>query len=412
MKKSVLIIFPGEIDNIFFINEIRYAKQNFDRVIAFVYKDNKDNYDVIASKYDIEYVVIDVFSAKSLLNVTKVLSSENRAEFSHELKLVYRQKDKWSIKIKKIGYVLFHCFFALQCYREFLKLKLFDYDIYLYSYWMSRGATACSYIKNRCNVKAFVTRAHRYDLYEERNSLNFLPFRKYIWESVDSISFISEHGREYYKNKYKVIDEKLKLSYLGVRSNEKYRKKVDHKNRIDIVSCSNVIEVKRLDLIIEFLSKLTIDFHWYHIGDGELLNKITKLAKIKLSPGTYEFIGRLDNEKIVPFYFNHDIDYFINLSDSEGLPVSIMEAFSIGIPAIARPVGGIRELVDEETGFLLDADITNDNAFSQAREFIYMRLKEPKRYQVFSENAFLKWKNFFERDKNYSDFYNYLKQMD
>ena len=32
---------------------------------------------------------------------------------------------------------------------------------------------------------------------------------------------------------------------------------------------------------------------------------------------------------------------FINMSDSEGVPVSIMEALSIGIPVIARAVGGI-----------------------------------------------------------------------
>jgi len=38
------------------------------------------------------------------------------------------------------------------------------------------------------------------------------------------------------------------------------------------------------------------------------------------------------------------------------LPVSIMEAFSYGIPAIATAVGGIPEIVTEDCGVLLELD--------------------------------------------------------
>lgn len=42
------------------------------------------------------------------------------------------------------------------------------------------------------------------------------------------------------------------------------------------------------------------------------------------------------------------------MSDSEGIPVSIMEAMSFGIPVIARNVGGMSEIVNEENGLLLE----------------------------------------------------------
>ena len=55
--------------------------------------------------------------------------------------------------------------------------------------------------------------------------------------------------------------------------------------------------------------------------------------------------GHLDNNEIFNMYKNNSYDYFITLSESEGLPVSIMEAISCGIPVIATAVGGITEIV-------------------------------------------------------------------
>ena len=47
----------------------------------------------------------------------------------------------------------------------------------------------------------------------------------------------------------------------------------------------------------------------------------------------------------------------MNVSISEGLPVSIMEAISLGIPVIATDVGGVKEIVNEVTGILIKTDI-------------------------------------------------------
>jgi len=47
---------------------------------------------------------------------------------------------------------------------------------------------------------------------------------------------------------------------------------------------------------------------------------------------------------------------FINTSSSEGIPVSMMEAQSFGIPILAMDVGGVREIVGPQTGRLLQQD--------------------------------------------------------
>jgi glycosyltransferase involved in cell wall biosynthesis len=58
------------------------------------------------------------------------------------------------------------------------------------------------------------------------------------------------------------------------------------------------------------------------------------------------------------YYSINTVDLFINVSSSEGVPVSIMEAMSFGIPVIATAVGGTPEIVSEKTGWLIEPGIS------------------------------------------------------
>jgi glycosyltransferase involved in cell wall biosynthesis len=49
-----------------------------------------------------------------------------------------------------------------------------------------------------------------------------------------------------------------------------------------------------------------------------------------------------------------DFDVFLYTSESDGIPNVLLEAMSHGYVAIAPNVGGIGELVNEETGFLVE----------------------------------------------------------
>ncbi len=51
--------------------------------------------------------------------------------------------------------------------------------------------------------------------------------------------------------------------------------------------------------------------------------------------------GGISNAEVFQFYRDNKVDLFVNASTSEGLPVSIMEAISFGIPSIATNVGGL-----------------------------------------------------------------------
>jgi len=58
--------------------------------------------------------------------------------------------------------------------------------------------------------------------------------------------------------------------------------------------------------------------------------------------------------EIKNFVQTYSINALVLVSETEGLPVAIMEAFSAGIPVIATDVGGVSELVNGKNGILLE----------------------------------------------------------
>jgi glycosyltransferase involved in cell wall biosynthesis len=80
----------------------------------------------------------------------------------------------------------------------------------------------------------------------------------------------------------------------------------------------------------------------------------------------------------------HMFDVFCLPSFSEGLPVSILEAMSSGVPVVGSDVGGIREVIsDGKTGLLFPSN--DDNTLAQTMEHLILR---PDLRESISKNAF------------------------
>jgi glycosyltransferase involved in cell wall biosynthesis len=76
---------------------------------------------------------------------------------------------------------------------------------------------------------------------------------------------------------------------------------------------------------------------------------------------TYHLHGWVDNRDLIEFYRNNPVDIFVNFSTNEGVPVSIMEANSFGIPAVATDVDGTGEVcISGHSGLLIEVDEPED----------------------------------------------------
>ena len=95
-------------------------------------------------------------------------------------------------------------------------------------------------------------------------------------------------------------------------------------------------------------------------------------------------------------------DLFINVSSSEGIPVSIMEAMSFGIPVIATDAGGTNEIVkDGYNGYLLPVNIEAEEIASAIKKFIL--LPDAQKSEL-SKNATTTWKEQYNAELNYNTF--------
>lgn len=271
-----------------------------------------------------------------------------------------------------------------------------------YSYWFNTTAYSAVKLKQTVNKNIFaVSRAHGFDLYEERYKTKYPPNQHYIFQNVDYIATISEDGKRYLETKYGGVN-KIHVWHLGAIDKRKLNP-VAGRDVLRIVSCSRVVPVKRVHRILESLMGFSdARIIWTHLGGGDLLEEIKKRAKSLPSNITVEFTGNISNEEIYEKYTKTPFHVFINTSESEGISVAIMEAMSFGIPVIATDVGGTRELVNEnENGFILSRNFSDDDFINVINRYISMSEDE---YLMQRQMARKRYTEAFNAEENAADF--------
>lgn len=119
---------------------------------------------------------------------------------------------------------------------------------------------------------------------------------------------------------------------------------------------------------------------------------------------SYRFAGNIPNEQILDFYKNNNIDCFVMTSEHEGLPVSIMEAESAGIPIVTTNVGGIKEMI-RDNGVLLSPEAS----YQDVGEAIVKVLRSSAQEKLSMRQKSLSiWNESFDAEKNSKEFYNFL----
>lgn len=96
-------------------------------------------------------------------------------------------------------------------------------------------------------------------------------------------------------------------------------------------------------------------------------------------------------------------DIFVLMSQFEGLPMSIIEAMSMGKPIVASDVGGISELLNGENGFAVKNDA---DEFAEKIKFVFA---DSNRFDAMSNNARLMYERHFTVNHmvlSYNEIYN------
>ena len=260
-----------------------------------------------------------------------------------------------------------------ECIREYIE----DEEGIYYSFWYFYFCYSMTHNRDKYPKLKVVTRTHGHELYEERYIGGRQPFKLIMDEKLDKVIFAAEYARDYYTSHYeKEASDKYELSRLGVLKEDisdasaKEASENEKTYDLSLVSCSSLIELKRVDMIIAALSHITDkQIKWVHFGDGPLMEKLKDQAALFLKGNVeYTFMGAVDNSKIHEYYLNNTPDCFITTSSTEGgCPVSIQEAYAYGIPVIGTANGGITEMIDE-SGILLSENPGADETAAAIRK--------------------------------------------
>ena len=146
-----------------------------------------------------------------------------------------------------------------------------------------------------------------------------------------------------------------------------------------------------------------------HATTKEELEKISINVLGEKKNISYEFFGRVTQSEIIDYYKENPADLFINCSDVEGIPVSIMEAQSFGIPCIATDVGGTCEIVNDDNGKLIKKDINPQDLADILTEMCKLPTDI---YQEKKDKSFKTWNQLSNAENVYPTWLNrYLSKI-
>ncbi len=277
-----------------------------------------------------------------------------------------------------------------------------------YCYWLSFAPVAFALYKRKHpnTPHRFVSRGHGSDIYATKMGV-FYPLRSLGLKYIDAVYTVSDFGARFLQEQYPLYAKKIHISKLGVPAIRNMMLPFDDVYRF--VSVSSVYPFKRIPLLFESLyayasSHQQTPIEWIHYGDGGDFDNLTnKVRSANPLPNfKVELKGRVTNDVILEMYRNTNVTGNVLLSTSEGIPVSIMEALAASTPVIATNVGGVKEIVNSDTGCLLPVDFIQEQ-FDQAIDYLIdNRVQLAKTsYDYFDKNY---------SDKNFIEFYRQLAE--
>jgi glycosyltransferase involved in cell wall biosynthesis len=192
-----------------------------------------------------------------------------------------------------------------------------------------------------------VSRVHRSELYAEAHGWQSIPFQAASVRSVDLLAAVSEDGRAYLAGRYPGAVDKIVVRRLGVRD---LGSPASHatSGALRILSASSITPIKRVRFILEVaqtLAKSGREVEWTHLGDGPGRAEVEEALDEAPASLSVHLSGHVPLEQVYRELQSGAHDVFLNLSLSEGAPVSLMEAQCVGLPVVATAVGGTPEVI-------------------------------------------------------------------
>lgn len=384
LETEILYWNKSEFDNIYILPKSRKGK-----IRPIPEKINVLNSILINKK--LKYLLLSLISPVFYKELQYIVSNKKKKDFVKCLKVALKTT---SIVLREVDVL-----------RNTLE-PFSNNNINFYCYWNTYTSYAACILKEKGLINKVITRAHGFDLYKERMPYNYMPLKRQFSRIYDKIYLLSDNALKYYKENYKADYKQLEVAKLGVLLPNITADNTPSIAEISILSLSYCVQVKQLDLIMKSITtyasqNLNKTIKWCHIGGGPLYEQLLSESRMlmeKIPNLTIDFIGQLSNSNVRSHLALNYYDLIVNASKSEGIPVSLMEAMSFSIPAVAPDIGGISTLINDNNGYLMPEQVSESDILKGINTIVYTK------NVMYRRNAYLHIYKNFNADINYPKF--------
>lgn len=221
-----------------------------------------------------------------------------------------------------------------------------------------------------------------------------------VYSRMDEIVFVSRHARESFERIYPKCNVKLTVLTNFIDINNVYQLSTKYKvenKAFSIVTVGRLAPVKGADiipLVAKYIKEQNKDIHFTIVGDGSEFDNVKELIKDNDVDDCVTMVGFKKN----PYPYILASDIYLNTSHTEGMPLSLCEAMTLGRPVIATKTSGAVELLGQENGILVERNVKD---IADAIIDLYSNPK--KRFKIAESGV--SFSSEFERKKYLHKFY-------
>jgi glycosyltransferase involved in cell wall biosynthesis len=233
-----------------------------------------------------------------------------------------------------------------------------------------------------------------------------------IMNSLDKVATVSLSDKTLLSGKG-LHSSKIVTIYNGIEEQKEYEVDLEIVNDIKkygdlgykVIGCiGTVCSRKNQEILLEAMKLINRDFKIFciFIGEGDQLDYLKNKSSKYCLDDRIRFYGYRENAGKYLKYF----DALVLPSTSEGLSITILEAFRERVLTVTSDIDSFSEIIsNNETGYLFKNNDVNFLCSTLKRILFNTDLKSK---EVVTNNAYIKYRNLFTREKmikEYNDLY-------
>lgn len=163
----------------------------------------------------------------------------------------------------------------------------------------------------------------------------------------------------------------------------------DNEDQFLFIHPASCQPVKNQELLIKAFTRLVIEFSnskmiW--LGSNSSYKTLFD-SLISIKPQQFEYLGVVPNVR----EYLSQADAMCLSSKMEGMPMTIIEAFSVGCPSLCTPVGGIVNMIENGVNGMLSEDLEVESYYKMLKSFCELTTEQRMQMRDMAKRTFAKY---------------------